>query len=114
MNNMKGANIQNRVLFSDKKSCDDVRSLLGWDKIRNNKNGIVCVAKMIYKKKEYWAVNGVEYQERKNVKALQECLNLHNSNICQTSDKSLKSKIMFYYYENGQWKTVSYSEYKKS
>lgn len=61
--------MMNRVLFSGKTSCENVRQILGWNTIKNNSN-IVCVAKMIYKDEEYWAVNGVKTDETKNIKAL--------------------------------------------
>ena len=105
----------NRVLFSGKTSCENVRQILGWNTIKNNSN-IVCVAKMIYKGEEYWAVNGVKTDETKNIKALKTIISgLDNDHICKSYKKKTNTEARYYHPEQIgtgiNWKVISYSQY---
>lgn len=105
----------NRVLFSGKTSCENVRQILGWNTIKNNSN-IVCVAKMIYKDEEYWAVNGVKTDETKNIKALKTIISgLDNDHICKSYKKKTNTEARYYHPEQIgtgiNWKVISYSQY---
>ena len=67
---MANANLPS--FFADVKTSEAILALLGWDKIHaqypNDK--INCVARMEYNQKIYWAVNGTNPKEAKNIEAL--------------------------------------------
>ena len=107
--------MMNRVLFSGKTCCENVRQILGWNTIKNNSN-IVCVAKMIYNGEEYWAVNGVKTDETKNIKALKTIISgLDNDHICKSYKKKANTEARYYHPEQIgtgiNWKVISYSQY---
>jgi len=108
----------NKILFSGKSSCEDVRKILGRSYIKKNSD-IVCVAKMIYEGEEYWAVNGVKRDELNNINALKSIVkSLDNDHICRTYRKAPKKETCYYHHEqNGTsyvWHIISYSDYQST
>ncbi len=104
-----------RILFTKKYSCENVRKILKWSTIKSSSD-IKCVAKMIYNKEEFWAVNGVS-DERKNIEALKTIIpNLDDDHICKTFNKKLGLETSYYHpndYTALSWTIITYSQYKK-
>lgn len=106
-----------RILFSGKISCENVRKSLEWSSIKSETE-ITCVAKMKYKNKEYWAVNGVGQDERKNINALKQVIKtIDDFYICRVHKGTLKKNVLYYHYDDNhatpKWITFSYSDYEQ-